>query len=313
MPQKLECGRVWTAVAAAVRVPAPMATTDTVRNDRVLPETRWASMVVFLILVPALIVLWGMPDETADLWAWTIMPELTPIFMGAGYGAGAYFFFQTWRAERWHPSSAGVFGAAFFASLMLIATLIHWDKFNKGDAPFLAAFCFYAWVIVYILSPFVVMWLWWRNHQRDPRTPEPGDPVVPEMIRLGARVFAVGALVAAAVFFISPETAIDVWPWPLTELTARVLASFTAQVGVGALLLSMDSRWSSWRLLLQTFFVATVLLLIGAIRESDDFIDGRVTTWLYVGGLIAADLALALLYARMERLRGAVLRGAASG
>ncbi len=175
------------------------AASDTVGDDRVSRETRWTSLVVFCILVPALIVLWGMPDETADLWAWTIKPDLTPIFMGAGYGAGAYFFLQTWRAERWHPSSAGVFGAAFFASLMLIATLVHWDKFNHGDAPFLAAFCFYAWIIVYILSPFVVMWLWWRNHQHDPRTPEPRDPIVPEMIRLGARVFAVGALLGAAV------------------------------------------------------------------------------------------------------------------
>ena len=44
------------------------------------------------------------------------------------------------------------------------------------------------------------------------------------------------------------------------------------------LLLSLDSRWSGWRLLIQTFFVATVLLLIGAVRASDDFIDDRVTT-----------------------------------
>ena len=128
-------------------------TTDLAQDDHVLPETRWASLVVFCILVPAVIVLWGMPDKTADLWAWTIMPELTPIFMGAGYGGGAYFFWRTYPAKRWHPSSAGVFGAAFFAGLMLIATLVHWDKFNHGDAPFLAAVCFYAWVGVYILSP----------------------------------------------------------------------------------------------------------------------------------------------------------------
>lgn len=279
--------------------------TNVARDDRVLPETRWASLVVFCILVPALVVLWGMPDETADLWAWTIMPELTPVFMGAGYGAGAFFFWRTYRAERWHPSSAGVFGAAFFATLMLIATVIHWDKFNQGDAPFLAAFCFYAWVLVYILSPFVVMWLWWRNHQLDPRNAEPRDPIVPGTVRLGARLFAAGALVAATVLFVSPDTAFDIWPWTLTPLTAKVLASFTAQVGIGALLLSLDSRWSSWRLLIETFFVATVLLLIGAIRASDDFIDDRATTWLYVGGLIAADLALLLLYRRMEKIKGA--------
>jgi len=100
-------------------------TVNAARDDHVLPEARWASLVVFCILVPAVVVLWGMPEKTADLWAWTIMPELTPIFMGAGYGGGAYFFWRTYRARRWHPSSAGVFGAAFFAGLMLIATLAH--------------------------------------------------------------------------------------------------------------------------------------------------------------------------------------------
>jgi sirohydrochlorin ferrochelatase len=47
-----------------------------------------------------------------------------------------------------------------------------------------------------------------------------------------------------------------------------VIGSFTAQVGVGALLLSTDRRWSAWKLIVQTFFVATGLLLVGAIRAT---------------------------------------------
>lgn len=273
-------------------------------DDRVLPETRWASLVVFCILVPAVIVLWGAPGQTDDLWSWTIMPNLTPIFLGSGYAAGAYFFWRTFRAERWHPSSAGVLGAAIFAGLMLIATLIGWEKFNHGDAPFLAAVAFFGWVIVYILSPFVVFWLWRRNQRTDSRRPEPSDAIVPTSVRMAARAFAAGAFVGAAVFFVSPSTAIDIWPWDLTPLTARVLASFTAQVGVGALVLSLDPRWSGWRLLVQTFLVATVFLLVGALRESGDFDQDSPITYLYVGGLIAADLALIVLYRRMEAARG---------
>jgi hypothetical protein len=271
------------------------------RDDRILPATRWASLAVFLILVPAVIVLWGAPGETADLWSWTIAPDLTPIFLGSGYGAGAYFFWRTFRAEHWHPSSAGVLGASVFAALMLIATLIHWDKFNHGDAPFLAAVAFYGWVGVYIVSPFVVFWLWRRNQQTDPGLPEPGEAIVPANVRLAAKLFAAGALAAAAVFFVSPQTAIDVWPWELTPLTARVLASFTAQVGVGALMLSRDARWSAWRLLVQTFFVATALLLVGALRGFGDFDQGNPLTWLYLGGLLGTDLALVLLYRSMTR------------
>jgi hypothetical protein len=80
-----------------------------------------------------------------------------------------------------------------------------------------------------------------------------------------------------------------------------VLASFTVQVGVGALVLARDSRWSAWRLIVQTFFVATALLLLGAVRAFDDFDLGNLMTWLYLGGLIGTDVALALLYGRMER------------
>ncbi len=271
------------------------------QDGRILPATRWASLVIVAILVPALVILWGLPDRTADAWAWTIMPDLTPIFMGAGYGAGAYFFLRTFLGKQFHPSAAGIFGAAFFASLMLTATLLHWDKFNHGDAPTIGALVFYGWVGVYIVSPFAVFALWWFNRRTDSGQPAPGEPIVPSWVRLLARAGGVGGLIVAAVFFLAPDTAIDIWPWQLTPLTTRVLASFTAQVSIGALLLSMDGRWSAWKLLLQTFFVATALLLVGAIRAWDDFDTDNVMTYLYVGGLVAADLALIALYASMTR------------
>jgi hypothetical protein len=271
------------------------------RDDRLLPATRWAALVIFIILMPAVVVLWATPGETADRWAWAIAPQLSAIFLGSGYGAGAYFFWRTFRARRWHPSSAGVLGASVFAALMLLATLLHWDRFNHGDAPFLAAFAFWGWIVVYIVSPPAVFALWWRNRLTDPRTPDPYEPLLSAAVLFAARLFALVALAMAAVFFLSPATAIDLWPWKLTPLTARVLASLTAQVGVGALLLSLDRRWSTWRLIVQTFFVATALLLVGAARAWDEFDTDDVMTYVYVGGLLAADVALAVLYVRTER------------
>ena len=283
------------------------ATTSTeVRDGRLLSSTRWASLVVFAILVPALVILWGMPDRTADAWAWPIMPELTPIFLGAGYGAGAYFFLRTFLSKQFHPSAAGIFGAAFFATLMLIATIIHWDRFNHGDAPLIGAIVFYGWVAVYIISPVVVLALWWFNRRTDSGEPAPGEAIVPIGVRRLAQAFAFGAFGASAVFYFAPEVAIDVWPWDLTPLTSRVLGSLTAQVGVGALLLSRDPRWSAWKLIVQTYFVATALLLVGAIRAWDDFDTGNPMTYLYVGGLVACDIALLFLYRSMTRQEAAV-------
>jgi len=193
-----------------------------------------------------------------------------------------------------------VLGASVFAALMLIATIIHWDRFNHGDAPFLAAVAFWGWTIIYIISPPIVFALWWHNRATDPGEPAPGEPLLSAGTLLAARAFAVVALVTATVFFLSPATAIDIWPWTLTPLTARVLASFTAQVGVGALVLSLDRRWGSWRLIVETFFVATAFLLVGAVRAWDDFDEGNVMTYLYIGGLVAADAALLILFVRME-------------
>jgi hypothetical protein len=280
------------------------------RDDRVLPAIRVAAVVVVAVLVPALIILWGMPTKTEDLWAWTIPAPLTPIFMGAGYGAGAYFFVRVYRTPRWHEVSVGVLSAAVFALLMLITTILHFDKFNQGkahdalpDPPALATIAYFGWTIVYILSPFIVGWLWWRNQQLDPRTPFDGEPLVPANIRLVARVIAAGALVAAAVILVSPSVAVDNWGWGLTDLTARVIACFTAQVGTGFVLLSRDPRWSSWKVLVQTFLIAVALLLVGAIREWDTFLPDRPMKWAYLAGLVAGAAALLALYRAMERPR----------
>jgi hypothetical protein len=70
---------------------------------------------------------------------------------------------------------------------------------------------------------------------------------------------------------------------------------------VGALVLSFDRRWSGWRLIVQSFFVATTLLLIGAARAWDMFTAHDIKTYLYVGGLAGADVALLILYLRNER------------
>ncbi len=163
------------------------------RDDRVLPETRVASLIVTLILVPAVVILWGLPARTAELWAWWITPDLTPVFMGSAYGAGAYFFARVCGARRWHPASAGVLGAAVFAILMLIVTLVHWDRLNHGDAPPFAAVAFYGWVGVYVIAPALVGVPWLRNRRTDLRARAPGEPLVPLAIRRGARAFAAGA------------------------------------------------------------------------------------------------------------------------
>ena len=281
---------------------------DAARDDAVTPAMRVTAVVVIAVLVPALIILWGLPTRTDDLWAWTIKAPLTPIFMGAGYGAGAYFFLRVLRTSRWHEVYVGVISAAAFALLMLITTILHYDKFNQGkahdglpDPPTLATLAFYGWTGVYILSPFVVAFLWWLNQRRDPRTPEPGAPLVPENVRLVTRLLAGAALLGGLVVLIDPTIAVDNWGWTLTPLTARVIGCFTCQVGFAFVLLSLDPRWSAWRVLVQTFTIAVALLLVGAIRKWDTFVGDGFMQWGYIAGLVGGAVALLALYRSLER------------
>lgn len=269
-------------------------------SDQVLRETKWASVVIVAVLVPALVILWGLPTETKTLWAWTIKPAMTPIFMGSAYGAGAYFFTRVALSRRWHTGSAGVLSASIFAGFMLVVTLVHFNKFNHGHAPFLAAVAFYGWTGVYIVSPFAVAWLWMRNERTDSGRAEPDDQTVPSSVRYIARAVSAGAMALGIVFLFSASAANDIWAWKLTPLTAGVIGSFMIQVGTGALLLSLDERWSSWRLLLETFLIATGLLLVGALREWNKLDHANASTWIFVGGLATSALAILLLFRAMD-------------
>jgi hypothetical protein len=270
-------------------------------NDAIFRQTRWLCWVVVAVLVPAVVVLWGFPGNTDDFWSWSIEPDLSQIFMGAGYGAGAYFFARAALASRWHTVSAGILSAAFFAAIILIVTVVHWDKFNHGDGPFWAAFAFYGWVSIYGAAPVVVTAFWWWNRRTDPERPEPGEPIVPAPVRLAARVAAVVLGATALVLLLWPSLGVDHGPWALTPATTRALAGYVAQVAFGALLISREERWGSWRLLLQAFLVATVLLLVGVARAWGEIETGRVSAWIFLGGLVGPALAIIWLYRRLER------------
>jgi energy-converting hydrogenase Eha subunit A len=68
------------------------SSTDSSRDDRILPFTRVLAAVVTAILVTAWIVLYLWPEQTDRRFAWTVEPTMTPMLMGAGYGSAALFW-----------------------------------------------------------------------------------------------------------------------------------------------------------------------------------------------------------------------------
>ena len=266
--------------------------------DAVRPVTRIVAMVLVPLLAYAAAALYLWPGETERLFAWTIKPDATPMLMGAGYASGVVFFSFVARARRWHEVSFGFVGIAVFATMMGKATILHWDKFNHDHLTF------YGWVTLYAVAPLLIPLLWLYNGGWRPGPVEQPDVEVPRLARIALGVAGVSLFVVAIAIFVRPSIAIEHWPWDVTPLTARVVASFTA-LNVGWAAAALDRRWSSLRIPAISQLTNFVLLLVALVVTWDDIHTDRVGTWLYIGALAGLAAFLAWLLVAMSLRRSA--------
>jgi hypothetical protein len=276
-----------------------------VRDDRVLPETRALGIIIPPFLIAAFLILYLLPDHTKDFFAWGIKPNMTPLLMGGGYISGGYYFYRVLRAPRWHLIGLGLLPITAFTWFMGLSTILHWDKFTPGHISF------YAWAVLYFITPIIVPIVWFRNRAYDPGTPDPGDVIVPRQVRLAVGTVG-GIILAIAVFlFLTPSFAPDIlvntttsiWPWDLTPLTARVIGGWFALPGVVGLCFASDRRWSAWRITLQSQLIGILLILFAVPRAWGDFHTDRPMTWVFLVGMALLWLSLLAVYITFEGRR----------
>jgi hypothetical protein len=265
------------------------------RDDHILPATRWIARIIVPILGLAFIILYGLPHRTTEYFAWTIKPTMTPMMMGAGYLAGAYFFARVALASRWHHVALGLPAVSAFVWFMGMATILHYDRFNHSHPAFIA------WLILYAVTPFLIPALWWFNRQTDPGVSDTPDAVIPPLARQVMALIGIINLGNAFLMLLWPALFIPIWPWQLTPLTTRVVAGWFALPGVVALGVAADSRWSAARMTLQSQMFGIGLILLAVVRAWHEFDTAKVTTWVFVGGLTLLLLAVGWLYVYMER------------
>jgi hypothetical protein len=270
-------------------------TADRVVDDnRVLRTTRGVAAVIIPFLVLAFVVLDGWPRDTARLFAWPIKPPLTPMVLGAVYLGGAYFFARAVPATGWHTIKGGFPPVATFATLMGIATILHWGKFTHSHL------AFWLWAGLYFTTPFLIAGVWIVNRRFEDRTAE-GDVLVPEAMARIIGAIGVLAAVMSAFLFLFPGRAIEIWPWTLTPLTARVMGAIFA-LGLAAIGAFTERRWSAYRLLVQVEMIMLALILVSGIRGAADWDPSNLLTWLFAGGFVGVLVASVVLYVRMQRL-----------
>ena len=256
---------------------------ETTRDDRVLAPTRWTATLIVPVLAAAFVLLYLFPGRTQELWAWTIAPTMTAMFMGGGYLAGAWFFARVASGRSGHQALVGLVGTSLFATMLLGATILHWDRFNHDHVSF------WAWLALYVATPPLLPWLWLRNRRTDPHVHSADDVVVPKFVRVALTVGGSATLLFALVMFVRPSLVIEHWPWALTPLTARALAGFVAFPAATMALFGTDTRWSSFRLPAETATIGLALILVAAFRAGDELRSSMD------GYLVALMIALALL------------------
>ncbi len=267
------------------------------QDDAVLPVTRWLALIIipFLVVASALLYIW--PNNTDQTFAWTIKPSMTPMMLAAAYMGGIYFFARVATARRWHTIKAGFLPVTAFASLLGIATILHWDRFNHSHISF------FTWTALYFTTPFLVILVWLANRAHDNHRAEPGDILIPLTARILIGMVGAATLLVSLLLFLSPQMMIQTWPWTLTPLTARVLGAMFALPGIVGLGIAFEPRWSAARIILEAQCFSILMILVAAARAWGDFQPANPVTWLFVGGLAGLVVLLVLLYARMETAR----------
>ena len=269
-----------------------MSKSASYRDDRILPQTRLILILVVPFLLLAFWILYIYPDLSGERFAWAIKPHMTALFIGSGYLAGAYMFVFAIFGKRWHRVKAAFPPVTVFTVAMLLATLLHWDRFDITHLPF------QLWLILYILTPVIVPWLWIRNRVTDIGIPESDDLTVPVFAKWAFMAFGVVGIAMALIMFISPGSVIPFWPWALSPLTARVLGGWFGLLGMGGFYAGQDPRWSAWRVPLQSITLWGVLILVGAFMNPADFTDGLVNPFTF--GTAAVVVLLILFQIGME-------------
>jgi hypothetical protein len=171
--------------------------------------------------------LFPLAAETDRFFSWTIEPPLTAAFLGGAYWAALVLFVWAARQREWARARTAMPAVATIAALLLVTTLIHLDKFD------LDSLFGWFWLVVYCaVTPLLVLAIARQVQAAGPV--QRGLHPLPTAVRAGVALAGLALLGLGIALYVAPEEMSSAWPWPLTPLTARAIASFLIGFGVAA-------------------------------------------------------------------------------
>jgi hypothetical protein len=266
-----------------------------VAEGRILPPIRAGVWILFVLALANGVFLYFLPGAADTDYAWSIKPPVSAAFLGAGFLAGTIatglvlFATTRWRSLATLPPALWV-----LATTLLIATLVHNDRFKFDYPPT------WAWVVVYAGVPFAVPVLVLLQR----RAAEPVPPADPRLGAVRSLSAICGALLVAgaAALFAAPVDVGGHWPWMLTPLLGRAVAAWYGMVGTMLLACAVGLRRRSEAVIPYATLAAWCLLLLALpLLHPDDIVrkGAELVAYVAVLGVLLALAVLALV--RAER------------
>lgn len=262
----------------------------------------------------AFFVLWFLILPTqGKYFAWPVVPELTAMFLGAGFILRSYFGYHLWRDKYWFPVRWSMFGDFAFLSVLFITTWWHIQEMNwhlEGVSSGLRIFSLiitHVWILAYTFEPLTVFLL----HPRDPEANAPvpaqfseGELLQPIKSALIA-LFYLGAAFWAMLFF-TPEFANSRWPWALNQFDARIMSAWFAGVATWSATMYFMKDWAEVKMGVRAILLFLIVLLgvwifaSGRYPLNDTPIAAR-QGWIYLSVVTIMVVWLLFAYWKQER------------
>lgn len=257
-------------------------------------DIRESTPAVRRLLVPFLVLaglgaiqLYVFPDDTDRFFAWTLAPQPSATFMGAGFAAGLVLTALSYRTRIWAVARSATFTIFVFATAMTAATFLHLDKLHFGSDLLTARIAAWLWFAVYVVvTPLLGLLIW--SQVKAPGVDAPRRHVLSPVLRGVLLAMGMGFVGLAGWLFVSPTSAAEVWPWAITPFAARAIAAWLVAIGWAALQAVVENDTDRVRPAAATFAALGILLLGGLVRGSSHFDWGGPASWSYLTVVVAS-------------------------
>lgn len=257
---------------------------NNIASSRVRPvllSTRLIFIVSAFLAFIAGIQLYILTDNTAHYFAWTINQPLSAAFLGAGYWTGVTLLLFSIRERAWANIRIALAAVSTFAPLLLIVTLLHLDRFHFNSDDGVAVVAAWAWILVYLAVPFLLLVLFILQL----RTPG-GDPPrltpIPLLVRVLIGANAAISFLVGGILLIAPQLFFNTWPWELTPLAGRAIGVGFLSIMAASAQFIRENEWSRGRVGTVPYMLVGVLQLFALIRYPESVMWDRPGSWLYV-------------------------------